>query len=179
MLKKFAPYLILFGISYLTFDSLYQHFTQPKSARSDRLACHQKTIVFERLYHDNRLNLLKQKIKEGDYQLITSSEPSVYMESQLFESVNADDVAQQFLNTLSEGKSNPNSDTTLKLNIYENDKKHPGKKTAKSKLYTGYLVLTILDKNRLVYKVQIDFNQPKGEDILEQIVCIKRTIETL
>jgi hypothetical protein len=60
--------------------------------------------------------------------------------------------------------------------IYENDKNDPGKKTKKSKLYAGYIVFEVKNKNnKTIYKVQIDFMDKHGADIVGSINC---TIES-
>jgi hypothetical protein len=179
MFKKSIPYLILFVISYFAFDTLYNHFNQSGSAKASRLPCHNKTVVFERLYHDNLIEQLKTELKAGNFRIKTTTEPSVYMDPQLFNYVNAKEVASNLLTALTSQAIDPQSKNLLKLHIYENDKKHPGKKTKKAKLYTGYLVVTVLLENQMVYKIQVDFNAPKGEDIAKQIECIKASIYSL
>lgn len=63
--------------------------------------------------------------------------------------------------------------------IYENDKKDPGKKTAKSKLYAGYLVFHFLIADEKVYRLQIDFMDMQGKDIEEKIQCMMKSILSL
>ena len=63
--------------------------------------------------------------------------------------------------------------------IYENDKDDPGKKTAKSKLYAGYLVFNFLLEGEQVYRLQIDFMDMQGKDIDEKIRCIMKSVLSL
>ena len=63
--------------------------------------------------------------------------------------------------------------------IYENDKEDPGKKTAKSKRYAGYLVFNFRIEGEKVYRIQMDFMDLQGKDIKEKIVCVFDSVMSL
>lgn len=55
--------------------------------------------------------------------------------------------------------------------VYENDKEDPGKKTAKSKLYAGFIYLNFKLKDESVYDVQIDYKDLQAKDLAKRINC--------
>jgi len=71
------------------------------------------------------------------------------------------------------------ADIFVDIMIYENDKKDPGKKTARSKLYAGYIEATFKVNKQITYKIQTDFMNLKGKDIPQRITCLVNSVMTL
>jgi hypothetical protein len=61
--------------------------------------------------------------------------------------------------------------------IYTQITKKP--KSAKSKLYAGYIEAIFKVHNKVIYLIQIDFMSLKGEDIPQRISCIINSVMTL
>ena len=141
---------------YLIGSSIYTQIQKEnKSARSSRISCHKDATVFERLYIEKEKKAIQKKLEEGNYTLSSSVLKAVYSKSKLFDFVDLD-------------------------YIYENDVDDPGKKTAKSKLYAGYIVVKFKnDKNELIYQVQVDFMDKKGADLPQSIKCAIKSFITI
>jgi len=97
------------------------------------------------------------------------------MKSRLFEYVNLEDVDTMVTETIT-AKQHLKNISGEKLHItyyiYENDKKDPGKKTPKSKLYAGYLHFTFEMNGTKVYINQSDFMDLQGQDISKSVQCV-------
>ncbi|NOQ29898.1 MAG: hypothetical protein GQ570_02120 [Helicobacteraceae bacterium] len=149
-----------------------------KDAKSKRVECQEHSTMFEKVVNKELLNTLQKSLKSGSVDVEVTAQKSTYMKSKLFEYVKESDIKDNFLKLV-----NKNRDTkaTAKVDIliYENDKKDPGKKTAKSKLYAGYLVLSFNIQSTLVYKIQIDFMDDKGRDVQRVLECALNSAKTI
>lgn len=178
-MKKYIYIVAAFFLVGVIAQSVYQQLNK-KSAKSDRIECHKKITVFERVANKKLLPLMKQSIQKGAFKVNVTKEEAKFMESKLFAFVDPIQVKEQFLQTLGvKTFTNTNIDTVIDILIYENDKNDPGKKTAKSKLYAGYLVFSFKQNNLLVYKLQIDFMDHQGKDILKALQCAVDSFNTL
>ena len=165
-------------------SSIYKQIQKDnKSAKSTRISCHKNTTAFEKVYTQNSLKNLKQKLEEGNFELSSSVQKAVYSKSKLFDYINLEDMDKIVFETLNSYLKQENlNNEKLKISyyIYENDVEDPGKKTQKSKLYAGYVVFRFSDnKNELVYQVQIDFMDKKGADLPQSIKCAIKSFITL
>jgi len=145
-----------------------------------RLACHEKTTTFERTYGTPQaIKTAQHLLREGAYSIAIKTQPSVYMPSQLFTWVKAPVLTQAFVSAIGTAPSVQPARVGIDCLIYENDKEDPGKKSPKSKRYAGYVVASLLLDNTLLYKIQIDFMDPKGNDIAERVACAVASIMSL
>ena len=179
-MKKYAQIFIIILIGYLIGDSIYTEMTKDKTpGKTKRLACQEKVTTFERVFSNPEVKHAQRLIEHGNIEFTSSIEKSIYEESTLFNYTTLLETNQIFNNSLHKYvKSNDKNDEKYHLSyyIYENDIKDPGKKTQKSKMYAGYVVLTVKNiNNKVIYKVQIDFMDKQGSDIKETIEC---TIES-
>lgn len=170
--------LMVVGIAviWMISASLYKHL-HPKVAKSTRIGCFEKVIVFERLYDGELLMDLKRQIASGEFGVDIASQKSHYAQSKLFDYVDPIDVKSQFLRSF--GHRVDSKAAQIKALIYENDIMDPRKKTAEALLYAGYIRAGFLYGNQLVYQVQVDFMDKEGRDINQTIGCIKEALETI
>ncbi len=175
-MKKYIYIVSILFIIGIIVQSAYQA-TNKKSAKSSRIECHKKTTVFERIMED-KLKPLKDEIFQGNYTLNIEKEEAKYMQTKLFSYVDIQKVKEQFIDILGV-RPNGSKKSVIDVLVYENDKEDPGKKTAKSKQYAGYLVFSFKYENRLVYKLQIDFMDHQGKDIIKVLDCAKRSFESI
>lgn len=152
-----------------------------KSAKVQRIACHQKTVVFEKVYDKSLLKQIQNTLKSGNYKLSSRAQKSRYMKTRLFEYVDIKEVDKLVKNTIAQYKTEHNTDNTVGIDyyIYENDKADPGKRTAKSKLYAGYVRFTFTYKGKRVYAVQVDFMDLDGKDIHKSVACAIESMHTI
>jgi hypothetical protein len=172
MIKNFLLGFIIATITFYLAQGLYKKLTT--HANVTKIPCQMEVVVFERLYEKSLLKELQNALRKGDYTLEVEIRKSRYMKTRLFKYVDKKELQNSIEHTFKKYKKELHVDVpSLHVNVlvYENDKLDPGKKTPKSKLYTGYLVFSFYNKNTLVYKVQIDFMQPHGEDIPKRIEC--------
>ena len=144
-------------------------------SKAKRLECQRKVSSFERAFNTDDISLAQDQIKSGNNNFTSSIEKSIYSESKLFNYislVDTDKMMLENLNSYIKKQNKKNDNYVFSYYIYENDKKDPGKKTAKSKDYAGYIVFEVQNKNKqTIYKVQIDFMNNKGLDIVDTIRC--------
>ncbi len=174
--------IIVILISLIIIKEIYTQVNKkPTSAKSKRLTCHKEGITFEKVVKQELVRNLQQTLKSGDYKLEVWADKSKYMKSVMFEYVNVKDISKDFRKILNNNqlKSLKSNNIFVDIMVYENDKKDPGKKTKKSKLYAGYLVATFKVDKKVVYKIQTDFMDLKGKDIPARISCIVNSVMSL
>ena len=157
---------------------------KPKSAKSIRLECHKKSITFEKVLKPKLIKSLHQTLKSNDYKLVVWADKAKYMKSVMFEFVDINIIKKNIqqkikLYKLDNIEAKKTSNILIDVMVYENDKKDPGKKTKRSKLYAGYIELTAKVDKKVVYKIQTDFMNLKGEDIPNRISCIVNSIMSI
>jgi len=180
MLKNIAAILGFFLLVLLI--TLGVQNSKGSSAKSTRLPCHTQVVLFEKVYDPSVLESVQHALEEQNYTIESTIKKAHYMKSQLFEYVDIKKVDQDVKDAIASyqtaniGNSEP---VTIKYLIYENDKKDPGKKTQKSKLYAGYMKFDVVYKKKRVYAVQIDFMDMEGKDIPQRVNCAIRSIMTV
>lgn len=180
MLKVIAAVVAAFFFYML--GSEVVNFITKKGANSARLECHTKSTTFEYVYKKELVTAMQDVIKSGNVQIKSKFKLSEYMPTQL-----ANHISLNQVNTMIQKQIDLHKDTTkssakkllIDYFIYENDKEDPGKKTAKSKLYAGYLVFHFLLEGEKVYRLQIDFMDLRGKDIEEKVACAITSVLTL
>lgn len=169
--------LLVLVIGYLSFGG-----KNNSSGKAQRLACHKETVVFERVYDETLLKQAKDVLKSGKYEITSSVQESVHMKTRMFEYVDLKEVDALVKDTIVSYKTSDSKDddkVVLDYYIYENDKADPGKKTAKSKRYAGYLHFVLTLNGKRVYAVQVDFMDLKGKDIHKSVACAVKSIFTV
>jgi len=177
-MKKYLYIVIALGLIVGISKSIYDEVNK-KSAKSTRLECHKYATVFERVLKKDLINKFQEEFLKGKVSLSIDIEKAKYMESKLFEHIDIKKLKAHFEREIGIVKSKENYPISLDIIVYENDKNDPGKKTKKSKLYAGYLVLSAKVDNTLVYKLQIDFLDEEGKDIARVSSCAIESIKTL
>ena len=153
-----------------------------KGPNTERLECHTKSTTFEYVYKKELVKTMQDAIKSGNIEIKSKFKLSEYMQTKLANYISLSKVNKMIQKQIDLHKSvSENNDKTLVIDyfIYENDKKDPGKKTAKSKLYAGYLVFHFLIEDEKVYRLQIDFMDIQGKDIEEKIQCMMKSVLSL
>jgi len=153
-----------------------------KGPNTERLECHTKSTTFEYVYKKELVKTMQDAIKSGNIEIKSKFKLSEYMQTKLANYISLSKVNKMIQKQIDLHKSvSENNDKTLVIDyfIYENDKKDPGKKTAKSKLYAGYLVFHFLIEDEKVYRLQIDFMDMQGKDIEEKIQCMMKSVLSL
>ena len=185
MLKNKIGLIIAIFILIIIGNEIYTQINKkPKTAKTSRLECQKQGVTFEKILKPKLVKSLQQTLKSHDYTLEVWADKSKYMKSVMFEYVDVKkidkDIKQKIKNYTSNTIENTKiSDVLVDVMVYENDKKDPGKKTAKSKLYAGYLVATFKVDKKTVYKIQTDFMDLKGADIPIRVSCIVKSVLTL
>jgi hypothetical protein len=177
-----TKYIILVLILFAIIDGIYTKLNY--SAKSTRLACHTDVVTFEKVFQQDMISILVKSLKSNNYQINIKADKAIYMKSVMFNYVNIDDIKENIIRHIKEYSSklphiksiNENNKVILEILVYENDKLDPGKKTKKSKLYAGYIEITAKIKNKVIYKIQMDFLDLKGKDIPKRISCITKSI---
>ncbi len=181
-MKYIGIFLTLIVVA-LIGKSVYQQVNKDDmSAKAHRIACQKDAITFERVVRKNLVEDIKNSIYSNTIKLDIHTQKAKYMQSQLFDYVKVPNIQKSLLSTIKtyEDKTKASSkDVVLDLLVYENDKKDPGKKTKKSKLYAGYLEFDFKIQNATVYKIQLDFMDLKGKDINKRISCAIKSVMTL
>lgn len=163
---------------------IYAQLNKP-SVKLRRLPCQQEVTCFERSYAPDQLQEAVTLLQQRAYRISVSAQPSVYMKSRLFESVDTADIerviAEAIERRIPQHEGTPaaaEEPLLIQCLIYENDKKDPGKKSKKAFLFEGYLLFSLSLGEKILYKFQIDFMEPKGADIPKRIDCLVQSILT-
>ena len=179
-MRRYIFIALLFGLVLIVSKSIYDQMNKG-GASAKRLDCHTKSVVFEKVLSPLHVKELQNVLRGQDIDITIATRPAKYMQTQLFEHVDILEIKKQTKEALKQYKAS--SPTTKKgsisIIVYENDKLDPGKKTAKSKLYAGYLIYTFVLDDTPVYKIQIDFMDDKGGDIAQKIVCALQSVMSL
>jgi hypothetical protein len=184
MFKNKLRLIIIIVFVLLFVNEIYkQIIKKQQNAKSSRLICQTKTVTFEKVLKQNLIKKLQQTLKSGDYQIKIWADKSRYMKSVLFDYINIENIKKDFKAKISNFKTtivpSKSADIFVDIMIYENDKKDPGKKTARSKLYVGYIEVAFIVDKQIVYKIQTDFINSRGKDIPQRITCIVNSVMTL
>ena len=180
MLKNIVAILGFFLLVLLITLGVQNH--KGSSAKSARLPCHKQVVLFEKVYDPSALQSVQQALEEQNYTIESTIKKAHYMKSQLLEYVDIKKVDQDVkdaIATYQTANMRNSEPVTIKYLIYENDKKDPGKKTKKSKLYAGYMKFDVVYKQKRVYAVQIDFMDMEGKDISQRVGCAIKSIMTV
>jgi hypothetical protein len=172
--------ILLIGVVLIIMKSAYDQ-TQKPSAKAARLACHTKSVVFEKVQAPSLLKELQNALRSGDVAITTKTLEAKHMPTHLFEYLKASDVEQKTHQELAKhALSSPvQKKASIEITIYENDKLDPGKKNTEAKLYAGYLIYQFSLDTQPVYKIQIDFMDLKASDVDEKIVCAIDSVMSL
>ena len=157
-------------------------FINKKGANSARLECHKKSTTFEYVYQKEQVTTIQDAIKSNHVVIKSKFQLSEHMQTKLAKHISLSEVDKMIqdqidLHKMTEKKST--KELLIDYFIYENDKEDPGKKTAKSKLYAGYLVFHFLVEGEKVYRIQIDFMDLQGKDIEEKVGCVFDSVMSL
>lgn len=182
MKKLISVFFSVFLLSILVYLIYNQVEKQRVPGKLDRLECHKNVTCFEKAFLENFIDKAKELLYQGNYKISSSIEKSTYMPSSLFQYVSVEDTEQFFYNylsTLTKKEHHFNNGIVIDFKIYENDKEDPKKKSDKCKLFRGYVVLQVFSPNKkLIYKVQIDFLDQKGEDVEKALECALKSFLT-
>jgi hypothetical protein len=169
-------YKIIIGllVSFLVYGIYGQ--VNKKSAKASRLSCQKNVVFFERVLDNDMIKIAQNVFKDGDYTISIEADKAEFMKSKLFEYVDIDEVKDYFVSssktTPKKAKNLTKDSIKISLLVYENDKLDPGKKTKKSKLYAGYIILGIKKGNHSIYRSQVDFMDFQGKDIHKRVDCL-------
>ncbi len=173
--------LIVGFISFFTYGIISKQQSNPLK-KEKRLACHKKTITFEKIVDVKKLNEAIKLLESNNYKILSRIEKSKYMKSTILNYISVD-KANLILNEAIKPymKNDNKSKKKLLVDYYilENDKEDKGKKGTKCKLYAGYLVFEFKLDNSLVYKIQTDYMKIDTSDIKERMDCIIKSFVTL
>lgn len=168
---KYLFSILAFILLVVIGSGIYEQIHKQKLG-SNRLLCHQGVNVFEKVINKELLKKTKEHIKNNKVSFILSKKPSIYMKSELFHAVSMDKIEMMIKNQIGiHHISNTVEDVVVEVDVYENDKEDPKKKSEQCKIYAGYFVIAFFYKTNLAYKVQIDFFHKKAEDLEVAIAC--------
>jgi hypothetical protein len=176
-MKFLKTFIIVFFISAVGVGIYNQVSKEDKvPGKVTRLECMKKVTSFERGYGIEDILDAQAQLAKGNFTLKSDIQKSQYMNSTLFDNINMHIIDQKVLKelkTYSKGMQNINDEKVkIEYTVFENDKEDPKKKSSKCKLYRGYVVLKVKNKNnKTVYQNQIDFWDPKGKDVADTVKC--------
>ncbi len=172
MFKYFYGALVV-GFIYLVGSTVYESMTK-KDFKSSRLACQKESVTIETFRKPEKVRDAIKALKSGNYELKSKIKFSKYMVSSLGKYLSVKDVDNMMHDAIAAHhvkSSLTDCEVLIDYFVYENDKEDPGKKTAKSKLYAGFIYLNFKLKGESVYDVQIDYKDLKAKDLAKRIDC--------
>ncbi len=182
MKRNLLIFIVVF-VSYFLGNSIYTEITRDKTpGKAKRIPCQAKVTTFEKCFLNDDIKIAQSLLESGNIHLSSSVKRSVYSKSKLFDIIKLDDLDKLVyseLNSYIKRKKETKDKLNLSYYVYENDPKDPGKKTEKSKLYGGYILLQVKNKkDRTIYKVQIDFMDKQGKDLKQSLKCCIKSFAT-
>ncbi len=177
MFKYIAGLLTVFFFYMLLSDVMSQ-----KSANTARLECHKQATTFEYVYKKEFVDRMQTAMTGSHLEIKSKFQLSQYMQTKLASHISlkeVDNMIKAQINLHKTPQTSSNEKLLIDYFIYENDKEDPGKKTAKSKLYAGYLVFNFMLEGEKVYRIQIDFMDTQGKDIEEKVNCAIKSVLSL
>ena len=169
MFKYFYGVLILLFL-YVAGSSIYESMTKV-DLKSSRLACQKEVTTFETFRKPEMISEAIKALKSGNYKLESEIRFSKYMKSQLGNYLSVEDVDKMIEEAVSVDKNPNDNGLVIDYSVYENDKKDPGKKTKKSKLYAGYIYMNFKMGKTSVYDIQLDYKDLQAKDLKKRIGC--------
>jgi len=176
-MKKALTTLIVLLLGYVLVQSIYTEMTKDKTpGKAKRLECQKRATTFERAFDTEAIVAAQKQVRSEKINFTSHTEPAIYMESVLFDFISLEQT-DAVIQKAFDGYFAQDATLAQKYNfsyyIYENDKKDPGKKGKKSKLYTGYVVFEVKNtNNKVIYKIQADFMDDKAADISQSLQCV-------
>jgi hypothetical protein len=135
--------------------------------------CFKEVVAFDKIANSEVLKSKYIDFTKKGAQIESKIEYAEYMSSLIKPHIFTKDV-DKIVKSKINGDS---SDFKIKYTIIENDKEDPKKKSKKCKLFAGYLLFEFYNKEKMFYKVQIDFMDTKGADIEKRVSCIFKMLE--
>jgi hypothetical protein len=135
--------------------------------------CFSEVTAFDKIANAQILEDKYGEFKKNGAVLVSKIEYGKYMNSLIKPHIKTKDI-DKLVSAHINGSS---KDFLVKYSIIENDKLDPGKKSQKCKIFAGYLLFEFFYKDKLFYKVQIDFMSTKGEDIQKRVDCVFKMLE--
>lgn len=173
MFKYVYGLFIMLFVSFVGMN-IYESMTK-KDFKSSRFACQKEVTTIETFRKPKYIADAIKSLKNKNYKLKSEIRFSKYMPSKLGKYLNIANVDKMINKSISQytlGSSDKSKELTIEYSLYENDKNDPGKKTAKSKLYAGYIYLNFkLDSIISVYDIQIDYMNLEAKDLENRIEC--------
>ncbi|HIP59202.1 MAG TPA: hypothetical protein EYH01_02090 [Campylobacterales bacterium] len=139
--------------------------------KSSRLACQKEATTFETIRKPEQMSEAIKALKSGNYELDSEIRFSKYMKSQLGKYLSVEDVDKMLKEVIGVVSKPSDNALIIDYSVYENDKKDPGKKTKKSKLYAGYIYMNFKIGKTSVYDIQIDYKDLEAKDLKKRIEC--------
>jgi len=180
--KKYIKVFVVIFLIASFGNEIYTQINKPKSAKSTRLQCHKEGVTFEKIVNQELIRTLKYSLNYSHFSVIVWADKAKYMESVMFDYVDVKAIKNNMINKIkqyAQKRSLTPDNIKIEVIVYENDKKDPGKKTKKSKLYAGYLKVTVKVNSQIAYMIQTDFMDLEGKDIPQRITCIVKSIMSL
>lgn len=178
-MKKLVSLIIVLLIATIGF-SIYKQIK--KDLKIKRVECQEKTITFEKIYHQNRVEQALRLLQTHNYRIESEIEYSQLMKSNLIHHLNLAQSKQLFesvLNSYLKEATPSQEQLVIDYYIYENDKEDKGKKQDGAKKYAGYLVFEFKLNKQVIYKIQTDYMNNDGSDIPERMHCVMNSFITL
>lgn len=150
--------------------------------KEKRVSCQKETVTFEKISNERLINKAINLLESGNYIIKSKIEKASIMKSKILNFISkekADELLVQTINKYTKEKKLHKEKLIIDYYILENDKEDKGKKSAKSKLYAGYLVFEFKLDNKLIYKIQTDYMKIDTSDIPERIDCVIKSFITL
>ncbi len=165
MFKYFYGAIVIL-FAYIAWSSMSE-----VDSKSSRLVCQKEVTTFETIRKPERISTAIKALKSGNYKLDSEIRFSKYMKSQLGNYLSIEDVDKMLKEVIGVVANPSDNALIIDYSVYENDKKDPGKKTKKSKLYAGYIYLDFKMDKKSVYGIQIDYKDLQAKDLKKRIEC--------
>jgi hypothetical protein len=138
-----------------------------------RLPCQKEVVFFDKWQgRPDSVAKARDNLASGNYTMKGRQVYSHYMPSDLEGALTLSDIDGMFAEEAGAVSRPGESPLVIDYRLMENDKYDPNKKNKPKKAFSGYLLVSFKLDKREVYRVQIDYLDPKGADLSRRIACV-------
>ena len=141
----------------------------------DRLPCQKEVTSFEKRYtQPQALKKALGNLEHGNYRLSGRQTYSTYMPSDLKGLLAIGEINALFIRSIGIAPSPGQAPLVIDYRVIENDRFDPNKKNQPKKPFSGYLLASFKQDAKEVYRIQIDYLDPRAADLERRIACAIR-----
>lgn len=142
----------------------------------NRPPCQKEVTSFAKWQnHPAKIQKAQQNLHTGNYRINGKQTYAYYMPSDLNGSISDAEITGYFVKAIGTGSAPGEDPLTIDYRLIENDKYDPNKKNPPKKAFSGYILISFKLGSTQLYRMQIDYLDPKAADLSRRVECAIRS----